>query len=116
MSKPRAWTQKEVQEKFLMYCWNMVVYWSEDTRTPGARDKLEGLMHSFLTLLDGMTLDFPAVELIPAPHRDDKGYNIIEGRNYFKPLQLPKVAITVHGNDILNDIMYDFGRKHGFCR
>jgi len=112
--KPRAWTQKEVQEKFLHHCWTMVKYWAEDARTPSTNDKLEGLMHSFLALLDGMCVGMPAYEVIPSPHSDDKDFHIEQGENYYKPFRLPKGAITVHGSDILNDIMHDFGRKHGF--
>ena len=112
--KPRAWTQEEVQEKFLHHCWTMTKYWAEDSRTPSTCEKLEGLMHSFLTLFDGMCVGMPGYEVIPCVHPDDKAYHIKEGDNYYKPFKLQKGVITVHGGDLLNDMMHDFGRKHGF--
>jgi hypothetical protein len=117
MIMSRAWTQKEVQEKFLTHCWKLVNYWAEDNRTPDPREKLQGLMHSFLTLLDGLCDHLPAFEVIPSPHPDDKRFHIEHGDGrYYKPFKLPKGMIAVHGGVILNDIMYTFGREHGFYK
>jgi len=112
----REYTQKEVQEKFLSHCWMMVKYWAREKREPKAEDKLEGLMHSFLSLLDGCVMEMPAFEIIPKPHPTDKEFHISEGSNYYKPFDLPEDAVTVHGNDILNDMMHQFGRDNGYIK
>jgi hypothetical protein len=106
MSRP--WTQKEVQEKFIRHMWDLVNWWANETRKPTAREKLEGLLHSFLATLDGDSGDLPAYTIIPDPHPSDKNYHIDQEENYYQPFELPDGTITVHGENCLHEIMYRY--------
>lgn len=105
----KEYTQKEVQAKFLEHCWAMVNYWK------GVGDwqdrLLEGLMHSFLVMLDGGAAELPAFTVIPTPHPNDKAYHIERGEDYFRPFKMTPGRypfIDVHGSSQLHELMYDF--------
>lgn len=80
---PREMTVEEVQKAFLGHIWAMIYYWNAETRAATTQDKLEGLAHSILAMLDGCCLDVPGFAVIPNPHPDDKAYSIEQGENWF---------------------------------
>lgn len=61
----------------------MVRYWLNESRTPSAAEKLDGLAFSFLTMIDGDSGFMPAFDLIPGPHEDDQEDSRSEGENWW---------------------------------
>lgn len=83
MKKPRAWTQKEIREKFLKDMWARLEYCLKEDGMKTPQHKLEVFMHSTLAMLDGAAIDLPGFQLIPNPHPDDKDYHKERGENWF---------------------------------
>lgn len=80
----RAKTVEEVREEFLSICRGTADYWAKvEGRT--VEEKCHGVVFSLLVLLDGHTCGFPAVDLYPAPHPDDKEYAKKNGDNWYDP-------------------------------
>lgn len=78
----REYTQEEIERFFLEYLWQTIAYWDRQTdRTP--RGKMEGLTHSILVALDGMSSQLPAFVVSPCPSPDDKRYAIENGENWY---------------------------------
>ena len=81
--KSREYTPEEVREKFLKMIWGYVGYWERENRAETSQAKMEGLAHSFLSLIDGSNGSMPAFILAPLPHKEDKAYHKAEGSNFF---------------------------------
>lgn len=79
----REYTTEEVREKFLRAIAARVDFWDRESRATTSREKLEGLTHSILALLDGCDIELPAFIVAPNPHPDDKEYCIQEELDYF---------------------------------
>lgn len=80
---PRAYTTDEVAERFLGHLAVLARYWRDEERAPTAEEKLTGMGHSFLTMLDGMSGDMPAWKVRPWPHSDDEAFHRDEGENWY---------------------------------
>lgn len=80
---PRAYTKDEMRALFLKRLWSNVQYWEKESRAVTARDKLSGLVHSILALMDGSTCDMCGFELYPHVSPSDRSYHIQNGENYF---------------------------------
>src|SRR5688500_7730912 len=72
---------EEIRREFLDHVWTRIDFW-EGVENESCRDKLEGLTHSLLALLDGSG-DFPSVDLIVRPHPDDKAFLEAEGEDWY---------------------------------
>ena len=81
--KPRELTPEEVQERFLKAVWGQIHWWANETRAESTEDRLSGLAHSMLSLIDGSNATIPAFILAPLPHPTDKAYHKSQGENYF---------------------------------
>lgn len=117
MSEPREYTQEEMMEKLLRHMWVMVDWWAKENRPPNdqPREKLIGLMHSFLCIFDGCTMEIPTIELIPMPHEDDEQYHKDNSSNWWPRLCAEDPLVTtIHGNNMIHDFMFELGRKWGF--
>lgn len=116
--KPRVLTRDEAREKMLLHFWNLVDYWDSipDKTVDGfggyyihdRRSRLDGLMHSMLSALDGSTLSIPGMEIKPLVSTDDIVYYKSNGENWFPPDK------DLGGS--LHEIMYPIARKHGLYR
>lgn len=86
--KLRAYTAEEVRSVFLSHMLELCKYWSHPSRRTTINgtecERMEGLCHSILAMIDGSTLDLPAIDLVLCPHKEDKQYHISEGENWFK--------------------------------
>jgi hypothetical protein len=78
----RAFTVEEVREEMLNYLKAIANYWA-DLPDKTNREKCDGLVFSFLTLLDGCAM-FPALDVALAPHESDKAYHQNEGMNWYE--------------------------------
>lgn len=116
-SKPREHSQEEMLIKFLEHIKINKDYWS-NVKLEGEQDCLEtrmnGLCFSFLTMLDGVSMEMPVLELVPVTHPADEEYLKNEGENWW-PNQSKKFDSsglkTIHGcGMMLHDLWHDFCR------
>lgn len=79
---PLEYTDDEIREKFLSHIKKMCVYWERMNDIP-SKEKLDGLAFSFLTMLDGCTMDLPGFIVAPDPHPSDKDYHKDNNERYY---------------------------------
>ena len=84
MKKSTAYTKEEAREMMLDHIRVMCEYWAREDRRPDIKDKLNGLAFSILTMLDGETMELPAMDIVLRPHPDDKAYHQSNGEKWFK--------------------------------
>ena len=82
MDDPREMTEEEVRQEFLEYIAVMVNYWDHTAPARTQRERLSGLVHSLLVMLDGGT-DLPKFIVVPDPHPDDREFHRGEGDNWW---------------------------------
>lgn len=71
----QSYSRDEMKEKFLSGIRCLVDYWSKQDGSD--KDKLEGLSHSILCMIDGVSSAMPcAIDLVLRLHPDDKQYHI----------------------------------------
>jgi len=75
-------TREEARYLFLKYMVSLVNYWHKEAGVE-TRDKLEGLLHSILTTLDGGAMALPGYHLLPCTDEGDKPYAIENGYDYY---------------------------------
>lgn len=82
-----AFTAEEMRTRFLGHIIHMIGYWNgegssnvDPNRT--SRDKMEGLVHSILVMIDGGSGDMPAFDISCAPHPDDEAYHKKNGERW----------------------------------
>ena len=74
---------EEVRDIFLDHVWAYIDFWANETRVESERDRLSGLAHSILALIDGSAAFVPGFILAPNPHQDDKSFNQENGENWY---------------------------------
>lgn len=74
------YTQEEVRKIFMDKIKSIINYWNNESCN--VKDKLEGLTHSILSVIDGST-DLPKFILAPDPHPTDKDYHISKSKRFF---------------------------------
>jgi hypothetical protein len=88
---PRAYTEEEILKQFFDHVWSSIDYWNSEGPLSNvepdlsSRERLEGLTHSLLALLDGRHLFFPAASPVVVPHQEDEAYYEKLGKNYYPP-------------------------------
>jgi hypothetical protein len=89
---PRAYTEKEVTDKLIGRLSMLTDYWY---RQPiSEKEKLEGLIFSVLTTLDGCSGELPQFKLVPNPHESDMEHNKNNGENWFDPkIELTNISL-----------------------
>jgi hypothetical protein len=100
-------TQEAIRNEFLGYCRHMVYYWSQDFKEEKSlEDRLVGLAHSILCLLDGVAHGYPAYEIIPCPHEHDKAHCQEDDQDWYPPYPYKddKKVVTVHGGHMLHEL------------
>lgn len=94
----RAKTPEETREDILDHIRAMAVFWSE-VKTDTELEKLNGLAFSILTMIDGSTLDIPPLNIVPAPHPEDKDYHQKNDMNWY-------VEEVINSDCHLHDLYY----------
>jgi hypothetical protein len=94
--EPRAYTDEEVREQFLEKVYDIKEFWEKETKQKSTKDKLEGCIFSILALLDGSSINFPAVALIASPHSDDEEYHKKLGENWIEDGTLIGDNVELH--------------------
>jgi hypothetical protein len=85
---PKAYTKEEMRQMFLDHCRSIAFYWSQlGDITP--REMCDGVVFSILNVFDGCSGGFPcAIDLVMAPHPEDKDYHTSNGENWVEPGQV----------------------------
>lgn len=92
--KPRAYTVEEMRNMVIEHLAMMARYWATaNLGRPEFKEhlaskgeilyRLEGLVFSFLVMLDGGSGDMPAFDLSPSPHEDDEDFHRKNGENWW---------------------------------
>lgn len=79
----RAHTVNECQEMLLDHLRGLVDYIELKSRCETEREKLDLLVFSILSTINGSSVSFPNFKLIPSPHPEDKLYSENCGINYW---------------------------------
>jgi hypothetical protein len=109
-NKLRAMTVAEARERFILHMWGLVNYWENDSRTPTSKEKLEGLLHSILSTLDGNSGTMPGFEIVPLVSKSDIEWmkTLPKGDGWAKNwFPNEDIGGGLHG------AMYPIARKHG---
>ena len=91
----RAYTKAEVREEILRYIKELEKYWG-GLPDKTVAERLSGLSFSILTMIDGATMDLPAMDLVLRPHPDDREFNINEGNNYYEDGMVVSDDVHLH--------------------
>lgn len=102
----KEFTEEEVREKFLRKVNTLVDYWYKESRTPGVKEKLEGLAFSILSTIDGSSIDLPSFILAPLPAEEDKEYCIENGEDYFPQNHTSNVNCDIAGG--LHELLHKY--------
>jgi hypothetical protein len=94
-------TNDQVREDFLRQIWAYIGWWEHDERTPDVHDKLTGLAHSILTIIDGAT-SLPGFVLAPSPHPEDRQYYKDQDSDWYP--ETPEVPTDISG--ALHELFY----------
>lgn len=86
--EPKAKTPEEVRDELLRHFAGLVDYWDRPELLRSQKQRLSGLVFSILPTLDGSAISFPAFDLVPSPHEDDKEYLASEGLDWFEPVSI----------------------------
>jgi hypothetical protein len=114
---PEQYSQEEVRDRFLGHLRAIVDYWGDVAEYDKATDthqtirsRLSGLAFSFLTMLDGVSMDMPAFEIYPSPHPEDKEYRREQDEDWWPPLEESVLQLredaSVHGEHMLHDLWH----------
>ena len=106
--EPRELNAEECIKNLLWHFKNLVQYWAHHPDPRSVEDRMDGLVFSILSTLDGASLDtpswllglkasgansnIPSWFLAPDPHEDDREYCIDVGENWW-----PENAVELKG-------------------
>lgn len=102
----REYTMEEVREIFLRHVHHLIDYWEDEGEAVTSRDRLEGLAHSLLAMLDGCSADAPGFIVAPLPHKDDKERLESLGENWYPENDETLVNCDIGG--ALHDLFYKY--------
>lgn len=107
--EPREHTQEECQDELMHYLVNITRYWIRQ-RPNNTREACEGLLFSFLVLLDGGTSSLPSLCVFADPHPDDKPSHKEDGENWWPefPWSLVGDNCVQINRDALHEILNSY--------
>lgn len=79
----REYSRDECRVMLLNHIGGLMDYWARESRAPTSKEKLGGLVFSFLVLLDGGSGEMPGFELVPCPCSEDRAYLASQGENWW---------------------------------
>lgn len=80
--KTQPYSEDEIREQVLDHLADMLHYW-ETLPDKTLHERMDGLVFSVLTMLDGCTMTVPGFKVIPCPHPDDKEYHQANGEQWY---------------------------------
>ena len=90
-----AKSKEKVREEYIDHIRYLVEYWSE-LPFKTYKERCEGLAFSILVMLDGCSAGLPSVDLVLAPHPEDKQFHIDEGEDYYEPGMVFNDDVMLH--------------------
>lgn len=96
--QPRAYTKEEMRDRFIDHLKSMIEF-QLYSKNKTEKEKLEGIVYSFCTLIDGVSSGFPCVDLVMRPHSSDKNYHIENGENWIED------GMVINDDVYLHDII-----------
>lgn len=113
---PHEYTQGEMLVKFLTHLKVMRDYWATTPLDPERSDvkaRMDGLCFSFLSMLDGCSMDLPSFEVLPTPHPSDEEYLRDDGCDWW-PNQSEKLEKSglksISGGYAMHELWHAFNR------
>lgn len=106
VSRPK--TSDEVRDEFMNACRDSVDYWASSGIPShySIHDRLSGLLHSLLVIVDGSSGSFDcSLDLVCRPHPDDKEYSISEDEDWVED------GTVLNDEHMLHELLY--GDGHG---
>lgn len=92
----KSYTKEEMQEMLIAQCKAVAFSWSRVENT-SPREMCDGVVFSMLNIIDGCSGGFPsAINLVMAPHPDDKEYNISNNEQWVEPGQVINDDVMLH--------------------
>ncbi len=83
---PALFTREEMRDKLLTKFSTILDYWLDESRAETVEDRMEGMMHSVLSTLDGSAADMPGFLLIPNVTPADDKYHRQNGEKHAPPI------------------------------
>jgi hypothetical protein len=81
MTEPRELTTEECTDRLIAHLQALVRTWRDAEGSVESR--LNGLVFSILSMIDGSCIDVPGWRLAPDPHPDAKTYDVEQGLNWW---------------------------------
>jgi hypothetical protein len=88
MSEIRAKTVEEVRAEFIQRVKAIANHWATEQEPMSLKFRCDGVASSILALIDGAYLGFPAIDMMAAPHDEDKEFSIENGENWYEKNQV----------------------------
>jgi hypothetical protein len=82
MSKP--YSKEHARDMFLKHIRHIMVYWLNEQRTPDTAGKMDGLVFSILTMIDGSSAALPSFDIVTRPCDEDEAFCKSEGEDYWE--------------------------------
>jgi hypothetical protein len=83
MTESGAYTEEEARALFLDQVEGIVRFWST-VDTP-CDDRVDGVVFSILSLIDGVAVGSPGFRVTPDPHPNDRAYHEERGERWWSP-------------------------------
>jgi len=88
---------EQVRDEFLQNLRNLCEFWSDQVHDRTEKEKLYGLAHSILVMIDGNSLCSPPFILAPDYSEEDKKFCIEEGYDYYSVNRDSNVKCNIAG-------------------
>lgn len=96
----RAITKEEARKDFLDAVRAKVQFWAKGTGGMSKEEACDGVAFGILVLIDGMSGENPAMDLVLRPHEDDKQDAIENDKNYYED------GMAINDDIMLHDLWY----------
>lgn len=105
MRVPRPYTKDEASRKLVGHMISIAEEWAnlEGDRSP--MDRMKGMLHSILVLLDGGTMAFPRIDLVPQYCPEDVDFLREQCRNWLAPNEPINDECSLH--DLFNSMEHE---------
>lgn len=112
VNDPHEYTEDEVRELFLKQVWAMTNFWATQVPEQSAKERIEGVAFSIMSLLDGCSAAMGGFIVAPCPHPEDKAYLQSNSENWYPENHESDVNCDISGS--LHELFHDVGRRMGY--